>query len=464
MSIITQSPSIPGFTGTALGPADPGYDAARSLWNRMHDRRPALVARPTGAADVAALISFARAEGLRIAVRGGGHSLPGHSTVDDGLVIDLRDLDRVEVDPRTRTVRVGGGALLGSVDAAAQAHGLAVPVGVVSHTGAGGLTLGGGVGRLMRRFGLTIDSLLEAEVVLADGEIVRASADSHPDLFWGLRGGGGNFGIVTEFRYRAHELGPLTILATFHPLERAAEVLRLADATLADPDTPDELLWTSFLRRGPDMAPWLPTELIGAPGLMSLIEWSGDPAQGHRRLEALATTLDAPAGDLSQVPYLAMQTLTDELLAPGTLHAYVKAGFATELTAELIDGLIAQGAQVGSPLSVIEVLSMGGAIDRVAPTATAFPHRGSRWLINVPGQWTDSADGASEIDWVRRSFAALEPHLGGGAYSNFMDDDETDGPSRAYGDTLRRLAEVKAMYDPENRFSLNQNIIPAPPA
>ena len=316
----------------------------------------------------------------------------------------------------------------------------------------------------MRRFGLTVDSLLEAEVVLADGQIVRTGADEHPELFWGLRGGGGNFGVVTEFLYRAHELGPLTILAAFHPLERAAEVLRMADATMADPETPDALLWTSFLRRGPDFAPWMPAELANTRGLMSLIEWSGDPAEGRARLSAIQRELDAPAGELTELPYLAIQTVTDELLAPGTLHAYVKAGFATELSEEMLAVLLEQGGRVGSPLSVIEVLSMGGAIDRVAPETTAFEHRGSRWLINVPGQWTDPADSGREIAWVRESFAALAPHLAGGAYSNFMDDDETDAAARAYGEgaTLARLAEVKRAYDPENVFARNQNIAPAP--
>ena len=461
MSLSTSTSTIPGFAGPITVAGDPGYDDQRAVWNLLHDRRPALLARPQSPHDVAAAIAHARAHGLRIAVRGGGHSLPGHSTVDGGMVIDLRDLSTVSVDADARIVRVGGGAALGDVDAAAQAHGLVVPVGVVSHTGAGGLTLGGGVGRLMRRFGLTIDSLLSAEVVLADGRIVTASGQENPDLFWGLRGGGGNFGVVTAFTYRAHPLGPLTVLATFHPLERAAEVLRLGDETIADPATPDALLWTSFLRRGPEIAPWLAREFVGRPGIMSLIEWSGEPSEGRERLTAIHRRLAPSSGELAEIPYLAMQTVTDELLAPGTLRAYVKAGFAAQLTDELVDVLIDRGGQVGSPLSVIEVLSMGGAIDRVDAAATAFAHRNARWLVNVPAQWADPdpATRTREVEWVRDTFTALAPHLSGGAYSNFMEDDET--LDRAYGPTLRRLAELKAAYDPDNVFSLNQNIPPA---
>ncbi|HTU30049.1 MAG TPA: FAD-binding oxidoreductase [Solirubrobacteraceae bacterium] len=460
MPLPATSPTIPGFAGTITTPDDPGYDEQRAVWNLMHDRRPALLVRPRSADDVATALAHARDNGLRIAVRGGGHSLPGHSTVDDGMVIDLRELSTVAVDPATRTVRVGGGAALGDVDAAAQAHGLVVPVGVVSHTGAGGLTLGGGVGRLMRRFGLTIDSLQSAEVVLADGRIVTASATEHPDLFWGLRGGGGNFGVVTEFTYRAHPLGPLTVLATFHPLERAGEVLKLGEEVIADRTTPDALLWTSFLRRGPEIAPWLHPRFVGERGIMSLIEWSGDPAEGRERLREIERRLAPPSGELAEIPYLAMQTVTDELLAPGTLRAYVKAGFAAEITDDLLAVLVERGALVGSPLSVIEVLSMGGAIDRVDPAATAFPHRGARWLVNVPAQWADPDPRAAgrETAWVRDTFSALEPHLAGGAYSNFMEDDE--GPDRAYGPTLARLAQLKATYDPANVFSLNQNIRP----
>jgi catechol 2,3 dioxygenase len=457
----TPSAVIPNFSGRVTRPGDPGYDEARAVWNVMHDRRPVAVARCTSPTDVAAGIAYARERGLTIAVRGGGHSLPGHSTVDSGLVLDLRSLNHVAVDAAARTVRVGGGATLGEVDRRAQEHGLVVPAGVVSHTGVGGLTLGGGVGRLMRRFGLTVDSVLSAEVVLADGRIVRASDSEHPDLFWGLRGGGGNFGVVTEFEFRAHELTVLPILATFHPLDRARHVLAMGDRLMADPATPDELLWTSFLRRGPGFAPWMPRELAGTRGVMCLIEWSGDPDTGRALLADIRHELDAPAGDLSDVPYLAIQQVTDELLAPGTLHAYVKAGFAAELEDGFIDALVECGSRVLSPLSVIEVLSMGGAIRRVAVEATAFPHRDARWLVNMPAQWSDPADSHAEIAWARSTYARLQPFLSEGAYSNFMEGDESDVAGTAYGETLARLAQVKRAYDPDNVFRLNQNVLPA---
>ena len=452
---------IPGFTGRAVGPDDAGYDASRAVWNVMHDRRPALVAGCSSPADVAAAIAYAREHGLRIAVRGGGHSLPGFSTVDRGIVIDLRALNHVIVDPATKRVRVGGGALLGDVDRGAQAHGLVVPAGVVSHTGVGGLTLGGGVGRLMRRFGLTIDSLSSAAVVLADGRIVRAAEDENPDLFWALRGGGGNFGVVTEFEFRAHELTVLPILAMFHPLDRAAEVLETGERMMAAPDARNELLWTSFMRRGPAEAPWMTDALEGTAGVMSLIEWSGDIDEGLELLREIERELEPPAGELATVPYLAIQSITDELLAPGTLHAYLKAGFAAELTDEMVVSLIDRGSSVGSRLSVIEVLSLGGAIREVPNDATAFPYRNARWLINIAGQWHDPAATDREIAWVRETFGALEPHLTGGAYSNFMGDDDAQAASVAYGTTLNRLREIKAIYDPDNVFRLNQNIEPA---
>ena len=456
-----QEQSIPGFNGRIVGPDAPDFDAARAVWNVMHDRRPALIARCESAEDVVAAVAYGQERGLAIAVRGGGHSLPGFSTVDGGIVIDLRPLNHVIVEPATRRVRVGGGALLGDVDRGAQAHGLVVPAGVVSHTGVGGLTLGGGVGRLMRRFGLTIDSLLSAVVVLADGRIVRAADDENADLFWGLRGGGGNFGVVIEFEFRAHYLTELPILATFHPLDRAAGVLRMAERLMSAPDARDELLWTSFMRRGPAEAPWMTDVLEGTTGVMSLIEWSGDVAEGHEVLGEIERELDPPAGELATVPYLAIQSITDELLAPGMIHAYLKAGFATDLTDAMIDCLIHRGSQVGSRLSVIEVLALGGAIRNVPADATAFPHREARWLINIAGQWHEPGATDDEIEWVRSTFSALEPHLSGGAYSNFMEDDDAEAATVAYGSTLERLQRIKATYDPDNVFRINQNIEPA---
>ncbi|MGN6870311.1 MAG: FAD-binding oxidoreductase [Solirubrobacteraceae bacterium] len=447
-----------GFAGRVVYPGDAEYERRRAVWNAMHDRRPALIAGCTSAEDVAAAIEHGRAQGMPIAVRGGGHSMPGHSTCDDGIVIDLRPMNGVGVDPVARRAKVQGGALLGELDRATQAHGLVVPAGVVSHTGVGGLTLGGGVGRLMRRFGLTIDSLLGAEVVTADGRILRASGDENPDLFWGIRGGGGNFGVVTEFEFALHELRELEILATFDPLTRAPEVLDRGRRAMADDDAPDELLWTSFLRKAPPL-PWIAPALVGHPGVMSLVEWSGERAAGRRRLETIRRELSPIAGSIETVPFLQIQTLTDEIFAAGK-RTYIKAGFARALTDQLIETLCEHGAQVGSPFSQIEVLALGGAIGRVPPDATAFPHRDASWLINVPGTWEDAADDAAEIDWVRRSFAALEPHLTGGKYVNFMGEDERADAGGAYGDTLRRLRLVKRTYDPENVFRLNQNIAP----
>ncbi len=456
------SATIPGFTGTVIGPDEAGYDAARAIWNAMHDRRPALIARPQSVPDVVAAVRYARAEGLLIAVRGGGHSMPGHSVCDDGIVIDLRALSRVHVDPQARRATVGGGTLLGEVDRATQEHGLVLPAGVVSHTGAGGLTLGGGVGRLMRRFALTIDSLLSAEVVSADGEILHASADQHADLFWALRGGGGNFGIVTEFEFALHELSELLILATFHPLAEARRVIELGRRAMGDPMARDELLWTSFLRRASDV-PWMPPALVGAHGIMSLVEWSGDAADGQAVLARIREELRPAASDLSVVPFLFMQTITDDLFAHG-LRTYIKAGFAGDLPDGLIDVLLERAASVRSPISQVELLALGGAIARVDSDATAFPFRHARWLINIPATWRDAADDEGEIAWARGTYAAIKPYLSEGNYVNFMGDDEDDTAAGAYGRTIERLRQVKSVYDPDNVFRLNQNIEPAPAA
>ncbi len=423
----------------------------------MHDRRPALIARCTSPHDVAAAIRYGRDHALPIAVRGGGHSLPGHSVCDGGIVIDLRRMNAVSVDPLRRRVRVGGGALLSEVDRATQEHGLVVPAGTVSHTGIGGLALGGGVGRLMRRFGLTIDSLISAEVVTADSRILRASATEHPDLFWAIRGGGGNFGVVTAFELALHDLSELLILAMFHRLGDARKVLERARTTMRA-SAPDELYWTSFLRKAP-LLPWIPPELVGEPAIVSLIEWSGDREAGQMLLRDLQHDLQPEVWSLDVVPYVQIQSMTDTIFAHGQ-RSYIKAGCVGDLTDGVIDALIMHGSRAGSPASQIEVVAMGGAIRRVPPEATAFPHRGAAWLLNIPAIWETAADDQSEIAWARNAFAAIEPYLTGGKYVNFMDADEDAAVSAAYGSILQRLQTVKRRYDPDNVFRLNQNIAP----
>ena len=457
MTVLT--PTIPGFTGVLIDAAHPEYEDARRVWNSMHDKRPSLIARCGSVEDVRVAVAHAIATGLEIAVRGGGHSLPGHSAIDGGIVIDLSGMRAVHVDPERSRIKVQGGALLGQVDTAAQEHGLVVPAGVISHTGAGGLTLGGGVGRLMRRFGLTIDSIVSAEVVTASGEVLHADEDTNPDLFWALRGGGGNFGVVTEFEFRAHELRDLVILSCFHPLDRAQEVLGLAQATMAV-GAPDELLWTSFVRKAP-VRPWLDPALVGTPGVMSVIEWSGDPAEGRTLLEDLHRRLAPPTGSVDDVPYLFMQRAGDEEFGYG-LYTYVKATFGAELSPGLIDALVERGRLLESPLTQVELLSMGGRISEIAPDATAFPYRDAAWLLNVPASWTDPDGTDYERQWVRDTYRAIEAFASGGAYSNFIGDDEADGGGDAYGATLERLCEVKTRFDPHNAFHRNQNVLPYP--
>src|SRR3954452_1748702 len=442
-----------------ISPGDANYDQLRGIWNAMHDKRPALIARCESPQDVADAIRRARDEGLPIAIRSGGHSLPGHSTCDGGMVIDLRLMNEVRINPEARRASVGAGALLGDLDRATQEHGLVVPAGVISHTGIAGLTLGGGVGRLMRRFGLTIDSLLAAELVMVDGEVVTASAEQNPDLFWALRGGGGNFGVVTRFEFALHELSEVVALATFHHSADARSVLERARTVIADPSTPDELLWTSFLRRAHDV-PWMPAELVGQHGLMTLVEWSGETAEGMRVLSELLSELEPAGGDLAVVPSLEIQTAGDEIFGHGKL-SYIKATFANDLTDDLLDALLKLGEQIGSELSQVELLSRGATISRVPADATAFPPREVKWLINIPATWEAATETDEEIAWVRRTFAAIEPHATGGAYVNFMDADEL--ATTGYGPTMQRLGEVKAKYDPDNVFHLNQNIEPVAP-
>lgn len=451
------SVAIAGFRGTVTVPEDAAYDAERRVWNGMHDRHPAIIARPLDAEDVAVLVRYARERGLDIAIRGGGHSIPGFGVVDNGLVIDLSAISEVEVDPEKRTATVGGGALLGDVDRATQPHGLVVPAGVVSHTGAGGLTLGGGIGRLMRRFGLTIDSLLSAVVVLADGTIVRASDEENPELFWALRGGGGNFGVVTEFTYRLHELSEVLVLSTFHTMDQARRMLEVAQETMTD-ETTSELHWTCFVRRG-RAEEWLLSDYEGVPGIATLIEWSGPVDEGRAVLTAIKERIDPAGWELKIHPFTEIQSSEDELLHHG-VHAYSKAAFARELSDELVDLVLQTAEGLGSSLSQFELLSAGGAIADVAAGDSAISWRDARWVMNALAIWEDPEVSDAEIAWARESYALVVPHAMGGGYVNFADADEEGAEWVAEGENLERLRRIKAVYDPENVFHVNQNIVP----
>jgi FAD/FMN-containing dehydrogenase len=439
-----------GFTGRLVEPADPDYDGARAGWNGAVDRRPAAVAYAADAEDVAAAIRTARAAGLAFTIRAGGHSVSGRSVRDAALCIDLRGLNAVDVDPIRRVVRVGGGALLSELDAATQEHGLAVPAGQISHTGVGGLTLGGGLGWLMRRHGLTIDSLQAADVVLADGRLIRASADEHPDLFWALRGGGGDFGVVTDFEFRAHRVGP-TVLAGMlvHPWEQARDVLRATRDLMAG--APDELTIFVAMVVAPPAEPF-PAELQGRPVVAVAVAWSGDMGEGERVLAPLRAA-PTPAVDLiGPMPYVALQSMLDQT-APHGWRFYDRMHYLPEVGDGFVDALVAGFETVPTPHAHVMTAWMGGAIDAVGPGATAFGHRGARaltWIIGCSGEEPIGP----VADWVRRVWDDTAPFADGGVYVNALN---AERPVRdAYADDVwNRLVEVKRRYDPDGAFDAN---------
>ncbi len=439
-----------GFVGQVVEPGDPDYDAARAGWNGAIDRRPAAVARATDADDAAAAVRAARDANVPCTIRGGGHSVSGRSVRDGALCLDLRALNAVEVDPARAVVHVGGGALLSELDAATQAHGLAVPAGQISHTGVGGLALGGGVGWLMRRHGLTIDSLLAADVVLADGRQARASADEHPDLFWALRGGGGDFAIVTRFTFRAHPVGPVLAGPMIYPWERAGEALR-ASRDVMEAGAPDELMLFDVLLTAPPEPPF-PPELQGRPVAIVGVCWSGDPAEGERVLAPLRASCP-PALDLvAPMPYVAMQSMLDATAPHGWRFADRMHHFDA-IGDDLIDALVDGFARVPSPQSHIVSGWMGGAVARIAPGATAFGHRSAgafSWFIGCSGD--EPVDAAA--DWVRRLWDDTAPFATGGVYVNAL---HPGRPVRdAYADAVwERLVAVKRRYDPDGFLSGN---------
>ncbi len=448
-----------GFAGEVVLPGDPGYDSARVVWNGMIDRRPALIVRPTTTDDVAAALRFARKRELVVAVRGGGHSIPGLSTCDDGIVIDLSRMRGAEVDPGARTARVGGGALLGELDEAAQRHGLVCPVGVVSHTGVAGLTLGGGMGRLQRRFGLTIDNVVSVELVTADGRLVRASDDEEPELFWGMRGAGPNFGIVTEFEFRLHPLdGTVTHGVVEHPDERAEALAdRYRELVESGPDD----VWASFGVTLALPADEYPPELAGRPLVYTTVLHCGPAADAERDLAALRGLDGAAVDSIETKPYLTTQRLADDATAWG--HRFsMRSAFLRALPGDVVSAWVERVAGV-PPGAVGEysVWSCGRAIAAVPEEDSAFTGRAGLYWAAAEIQWDDP-----ELDevcraWGRASLAEAQPYELAGRYVNDVAEVE-DGLARSiYGEAkYERLVALKRAWDPENVFRLNQNIRP----
>jgi FAD/FMN-containing dehydrogenase len=450
------------FDGDVLVPGDPGYDDARSVWNGDIDRRPAVIAVCSTAEQVAGAIRFARDEGLEIAVRGGGHSFAGFSVCDGGLMIHLGAMRDVTVDPGARRVRCGGGATWADVDSASQVHALAVPGGIVSHTGIAGLTLGGGMGWLTHRAGLSCDNLVSAEVVTADGRILTASVESHPDLFWAIRGGGGNFGIVTCFEYRLHEVGPLANLGLFFwGAGQGAEALRFCRDFLET--LPDDMGAIVAGQCAPP-APFVPEAFHLVPGWALLVAGWGSPEEHEKVVNPIRADLPPLFEFVTPIPHTELQKLIDDNYRWGTL-AYEKALYLEELTDEAIAVMAERLPQMTSMLSFVPMLHLSGAYSRVPDDETAFGgNRNPCWAVNIAAASDSPEVLANDRAWVRSFWEALRPYAGGpGSYVNFMSEDDPDRVRSTYGHKYERLARIKAVYDPDNVFHRNANITPVPP-
>ena len=439
------------FGGDLLRPGDPGYDEARRLHNGMIDKRPALIARCLNTADVVAAVDLGRAAGLEIAVRGGGHGVAGRATTDSGLMIDLSLMKRIRVDVADRTVRAEPGLTWRELNDALALHGLATTGGVVSTTGIAGLTLGGGLGWLMGKYGLTIDNLLSVEVVTADGQTLTANEDEHSDLFWGLRGGGGNFGVAASFQYRVHPVSQVLAGPVLHPLSDAAAALAFHRQFTAS--VPDELTAGAALLPAPDGSGQKVAALVPCH--------CGDPATVESDVRAMRA-FGTPIADLVQpMPYPTVNTLLDDMFGKkGTLN-YWKSGFLRELSDAAIDVLVDSFQRVPSTMTGIFLDHVHGAAARVDPSATAFPHRQDAFSVLVLGQWADPADTEANIAWVRETFESLRPHLSERRYANFLSADDTGSVRQEYGENHERLVAVKRRYDPDNLFHLNHNLDPA---
>ena len=447
------------FRGTLTQPGDAGYDEARKLYNAMIDKRPRLIAGCVDAADVIAAVNFGRDQGLLVAVRGGGHNGPGLGSCNDGLVIDLSGLKGVRVDPAACTVRVEAGCTQGDVDHAAHAFGLAVPAGIVSTTGVAGLTLGGGHGYLTRAHGLTIDNLLEADVVLADGRLVVANERENADLFWALRGGGGNFGVVTSFLYRAHPVKDVYAGPIFWEIKHAKQIMRFYRDF--NRTAPEKLCSFLGLKTVPSTDPF-PKAIWGVRICALISCYNGSAEDGEKAMQPVRDALPKPIMDwMSTMPFTTLQSLFDGLLPKG-LQWYWKGDFVKELPDAAIDAHIAHASQSPSELSLMHLYPIDGAVHRVDPGATAWSTRDATWSMVIAGIDADPGKAAALKNWGRDYWNAVHPFNPGGGYVNFMMDDEIDGRLQAsYGVNYPRLAAVKRKYDPTNLFRVNQNIRPA---
>jgi FAD/FMN-containing dehydrogenase len=446
------------LTGKVIVPGDVAYDQARAVWNARIARRPGAIVRVTSPEDAAVGLEIARSHGLRLCVRGGGHSVTGHSVVDDGLLLDLVGLDELRIDPGRKVAWLGGGLTWGPVDAAIAEHGLAMTGGQISTTGVGGLTLGGGVGWLMGLHGLTVDHLRSVELVDADGRLRRVSAKDDPELFWALRGGGGNFGIVTRFELDLHQLGPILAGTLIHPIERAADVIRL----FAEVSTwaPDELTIMVLLLGAPDQ-PHIPPELRGRSMALLAPCWAGDLDRGEEVLRPIRAFGPPLVDRVRRMPYPELQAMFDFGSRPG-FRNYWRSPFIRPLDEAAIQTIAAYGSGIPTAGSQVLLTNMGGAVARAPDEATAFGHRGAAGYLEIIGKWADGEDGASAIAWADAFADAIEPATTGYAYVNFLDEGEPGGVGRAYPPaTLRRLALAKRRYDPDNVFRSNHNIPPA---
>ncbi|MGK7311715.1 MAG: FAD-binding oxidoreductase [Candidatus Longimicrobiales bacterium M2_2A_002] len=445
--------------GPVITPEDRQYDDARTVYNAMHDRHPRAVVRPVDAADVMAALAHATDRGLPVAVRGGSHSVPGYGTVDDGVVIDLRRMRGVRIDPDRRTARVGGGALLGDVDHAGYPFGLATPLGFASTTGIGGLTLGGGIAAYLgRKYGLTCDNLLSADVVTADGRQVTASRDRNSDLFWALRGGGGNFGVVTSFEFRLHPVKDVVGGPIFFEIDAARDVLSFYRDYLEA--APRELGGFVGFHRAPPL-PFIPEARHDEPHVVVVTCWSGDPEEAGDVIAPIRAAGPVAAEHVGPMPYPVLQSAFDELVPAGLRH-YWKPDFVAELTDDAIAAHAAHGRRVPSVNSTMHLYPTDGAVQDVAPEATAYAHRSADFAMTIVGMWREPSQAEEHMAWVTEYYEAVHPHSGHeGGYTNFAAADDQARVRENYGSSYDRLARIKAEWDPDNVFRLNQNIEPA---